>query len=270
MRIQARQALGRHLGCGQIKHQRPVAQADDARKVGQCRVHLVQGGHQSGATLLSGLHQGVDRLLGPRRVERREWLVDQPQRCRRQQGARQTHPLPLTARQPINPVKQLVAQIKLLQRGKCRRDVGRVQQRAQAGPQAHAGQRAGQHRSHHALARRQRRCLRRQKQPAAQPLQSAPGQLPRRCAVQRHLAGKRRQRAGQHLQQGGLAGARRADHRHLLTGGHAQVQRLDSGCGARPGGGVAGGHITQFDLQSRAWGLSPGSMNQRISGSAHP
>jgi hypothetical protein len=93
-----------------------------------------------------------------------------------QQGARQADALALATREAVHPLKQLVGQIKAVQRLVGGGDVVRIEQRAHAGQQPHGRQAAGQHRRDHTLARRQRRHLR------------APGTSGRAAAAAAHAA----------------------------------------------------------------------------------
>ncbi len=88
----------------------------------------------------------------------------------------------------------------------------------------HCGKPARQHGVDDPLARRQRRRLRRQEQSRAQGVAFAAGDLPGRSAEDVQAAGFRAQRAGQGMQQTGLAGAGRADQGDLFALGHVQVQ----------------------------------------------
>ena len=101
-------------------------------------------------------------------------------RGRRQQRARQADALALAAGQAVDPLEQLVAPGRSAAARRARRGcrAGRTAKRRLARSPI-AGSRAGQHRGDDALARRQRRHLRRQEQPAAQALQFAAAAAPR-------------------------------------------------------------------------------------------
>ena len=247
----ARQALARDLIGRQVKGHLTIAQADHAREVRQRHVHLVQRGHQGDAALPRAAEQRLDGLARARGVERRERLVDQPEPCRApaahapgpRAGARRPK-VGRRARTACRPDRSGPAPQK---RPGCRS--GRT---ASAGwlSRPMAGRRAGQHRGDHALARRQRRHLRGQKQLAAQPLKGVTWQSPGRHAIQLEKAAARRQRAGQHLQQRGLARARRADHRDLFAMRDLQVDRAHGGQRTSARRRVPSAQRLEFNLQA--------------------
>ena len=69
------------------------------------------------------------RLARARWVERGQWLVQQPEPRWRQHGARQSDPLALAARQAVDALEQLVAEVEALQRLEHGRYVLRLEQR---------------------------------------------------------------------------------------------------------------------------------------------
>jgi hypothetical protein len=125
---------------------------------------------------------------------------------------------------------------------------GRIEQAAQAVPQALVRQAAGQHGGHHPLPWRQRRHLRRQEQGTAQPLQAARRQQPGIVVVQQDAAARRPQRAGQDVQQRGLARTRRTDHRDLFARRDFQAHPPQGRGGSGLGGRMPARNRVQRDL----------------------
>jgi hypothetical protein len=179
--IQAAQVLARDLGGRQVEGQRPSRRPTMRGKRASAMSTWCSVATSVTPRSRACLHQRVMRLA------RRAWgpapTAARPPATagRRQQRARQAHALALAARQAVDAVEQLVGQVEALQRLVRGRDVVRIEQRAQAGQQAHRRQPAGQHRGDHALARRQRRHLRRQEQPPAQALQIGTGSVQGSC-----------------------------------------------------------------------------------------
>jgi hypothetical protein len=190
-------------------------------------------------------------LARARGVQRRQRLVDQPQRA----GASSARARPTRWRSP--PESRSTRSNSLSARSKrssaaCAAGMSWVEQRAQAGPGPMRRQAAGQHRGHHPLARRQRRHLGRQEEPAAQALQagrgSAQGSVPSSCSVPAV---------------GGMAQASTCS-RVVLPAPEGPITATcspaatcrRSGCsaGAAPGarGRVARGHAVQIELHARA------------------
>ena len=131
----------------------------------------MQGDYQSCAAISRSLCQCVDRQFGPSRIEGRERLIDQPQRCRREHSACQAHPLPFAAGEPVDTIPKLVGKVEAFQRGvgvgnaagvdegrRLCHETGRVVARQQRGDDALARR---QRRVCGARNRRPRRCCKR-------------------------------------------------------------------------------------------------------------
>ena len=97
LRIELCQVLGGDLGCGQVKGQCAIAQANDAREVGQRHINLVQRSHQRDAPLLRACNQRTNRLGSARGVQCRQGFVNEPNLRWRHERPRQTHALTFTA-----------------------------------------------------------------------------------------------------------------------------------------------------------------------------
>ena len=179
LRVEVMQMIFADLRCGQVKHHLPVTHTDDAWKGLERHLHMVQGSDQRGFALGGNVCQGFDGLFAPGWIQRRQRLVYQQQLCIRGQNSCQAHALAFTARQAVNPFKQLLAQVEPGQGRICCINVRRVKQAAQTGPQAHLRQTPCQHCRNHTLARRQGRHLGCQKELATQLLQAFDGQVPR-------------------------------------------------------------------------------------------
>jgi hypothetical protein len=153
------------------------------------------------------------------RVERRERFVDQPQARLRDQRTRQPDALALAARQPVDALPELVAPgSSALERGgqhvgpHRRAPGGTAKRRLCASP--HCGKARRQHGGDDALARRQRRGLRRDEELATQaPQCSGVEQRQASCPSSSRLPCVGGSTAAQHVEQAGLAGARGADQR---------------------------------------------------------
>jgi hypothetical protein len=121
--VQRGQPGRRHLGAAAGRRPAAVAQADHARKCASasstwCSV---------ATSVTPRARASCTRRPAPgaaRRVQRRQRLVDQPQRGRRQQRARQAHALALAAREPVDPLEELVGQVEAASASWRGRDVG--------------------------------------------------------------------------------------------------------------------------------------------------
>ena len=245
------------LGGRRVEGHPPVAQGHDALEVRTRHFHLVQGGDQRGTAGARCAHQGRDGLLRACRVEGRQGLVDQDQFRARHQRARQPHPLPFAARQAVDTLEQFVGHIEMRQRVARRVHALRVEQRAQAGPKPALRQPPRQHRGDDPLARRQRRHLRCEKQAPAQPVQGPSRQGPWLRVEQPNLALGRLQRTSHRVQQGGLAGTRRADDGHDLAALHTQRDGVN-GEHVGAGGGMPHAELRELDVDQTSGQLEDG------------
>ena len=108
-RVQLRPLRRCHARSGLIEHDPALAQADQAREMLARQIDLVPGhDERHAAPRRLGAHHGQD-LDGAHRVERRQRLVEQPQRGVRHQAARQADALALPAGQAVDPVEQAIA-----------------------------------------------------------------------------------------------------------------------------------------------------------------
>ena len=253
LRIEPAELVATHLRCRAIEHDRAVAQSDDAIETRQRDVDLMHRGQQRDAALASDGGQCGDGLFGACRIESRQRLVDQPQTRRREQCAGESDPLALAAGEAVDSREQFVGQAEAIERRMHVADVQRMQQRAQTFREPPRGQPTGQHGGDDALARGQRRRLRCHEDAAALALQRARAPCPRVDAGERHFAAGRPQRRSGDLQQGRLAGARRADDREPLAGSNGQVHPAQGRC-VRECGRISGvdGFETNVHVRVRA------------------
>ncbi|MCY1449710.1 hypothetical protein D9M71_664680 [compost metagenome] len=135
----------------------------------------------------------------------------------------------LAAGKLVAALEQLVGEVEALERGARAGDVDRIDQAAETFPQRPLAEAPGQHGGDHPLPRRQRRRLVDQADARTQALACRATQRPGLAAEHFVAAGGRLQVGGEHAQQGGLAGAGRADDGDPLAGADAQV---DPGEGA--------------------------------------
>ena len=94
--VQMRQAFGGDLGSWQIKHDLTFKQANDAIKVREGHVDLVQGGNHGDLPLTRKPHQGGHGQASAHRIKSRQGLVNEPQTGRRQQSTGQSYALTFT------------------------------------------------------------------------------------------------------------------------------------------------------------------------------
>jgi len=128
------QSLPIELAAREVELKRTVSEAQHPRKT-PGHLNLMKRHHQRYTALPCQPGQRVDGLKRTGRVERGQRLVDEPETGLRECGSCQRHPLTLPTREAINPIPQLVFDVKVSERRTGARNVCGVHQGAQAGGQ---------------------------------------------------------------------------------------------------------------------------------------